>query len=64
MLPISQSDLRYENQRNEFRCMEQAESHCLRAVRAMLAAVSRESGESEVAAVGDFTVKLPLGNRI
>lgn len=51
------SDLRYEKSENEFKCMEQADIIACAAVRAMLAVVRPGIRESEVAAVGDFTVK-------
>lgn len=51
------SQLRYEKTENEFKCMEQADTIACAAVRAMLVVARPGIRESEVAAVGDFTVK-------
>lgn len=55
-------DLRYEKSENEFRCMEQADIIACAALRAMLAVAKPGMRESEIAAVGDFTVKALGGN--
>lgn len=55
-------ELRYEKSENEFKCMEQADIIACAAVRAMLAVAKPGIQESEIAAVGDFTVKALGGN--
>ncbi len=55
-------ELRYEKSENEFKCMEQADIIACAAVRTMLAVSKEGMRESEIAAVGDFTVKALGGN--
>lgn len=55
-------ELRYEKSENEFKCMEQADTIACAALRAMLAVAKPGMRESEIAAVGDFTVKALGGN--
>ncbi len=50
-------ELRYEKSDAEFKCMEQADMIACAAVRAMLSIAKPGIRESELAAVGDFTVK-------
>lgn len=50
-------EMRYEKSENELKCMEQADTIACAAVRAMLAVAKPGMMESELAAVGDFTVK-------
>lgn len=50
-------ELRYEKSDAEFKCMEQADIIACAAVRAMLAVAKPGITESELAAVGDFTIK-------
>lgn len=55
-------ELRYEKSENEFKCMEQADTIACAAVRAMLAVAKPGMCETEIAAVGDFTIKALGGN--
>lgn len=57
-------ELRYEKSENEFKCMEQADTIACAALRAMLAVSKPNMLESEIAAVGDFTVKALGGNGV
>lgn len=50
-------DLRYEKSEAEFKCMEQADTIACAAIRTMLAVAKPGITESEIAAVGDFTIK-------
>lgn len=50
-------ELRYEKSDAEFKCMQQADMIACASVRAMLAVAKPGMRESELAAVGDFTVK-------
>ncbi len=51
------ADLRYEKSEAEFQCMKQASTIASAAVRAMLAVAKPDIRETELAAVGDFTIK-------
>ena len=55
-------ELRYEKSKSEMKCMEQADMIACAAVRTMLAVAGPGMRESEIAAVGDFTVKALGGN--
>lgn len=55
-------ELRYEKSESEMKCMEQADMIACAAVRTMLAVAAPGMRESEIAAVGDFTVKTLGGN--
>jgi len=50
-------ELRYEKSEAEFKCMQQADTIACAAIRTMLAVAKTGMAESELAAVGDFTVK-------
>jgi len=49
--------LRYEKSENEMKCMQQASTIACAALRSMLAVIKPGIRETEVAAVGDFTIK-------
>jgi len=51
------ANLRYEKSENEIKCMHQANTIACAALRSMLAVVKPGISETEVAAVGDFTIK-------
>jgi len=50
-------EMRYEKSESEFKCMEQADLIACASVRSMLAVTKEGILESEVAAIGDFTIK-------